>query len=125
LNFTHFNFFFAFQFQANIDVAQFQPNEISVKTIDNTIVVEGIQAERNDNYGSVSRQFIRKYALPKGYEPSSVMSSMSSDGVLTIKVSPPQKERPNERIVQIQHTGPALSSIKQNPINEAEVKSKK
>lgn len=73
-------------FQACVDVHHFQPSEISVKTVDHTVVIEGKHEEREDGHGSVERHFIRKYSLPKEYDMNSVHSSLSSDGILTIKV---------------------------------------
>jgi HSP20 family molecular chaperone IbpA len=99
-----------------MDVAQFKPNEITVKTVDNAVVIEGKHEERQDEHGYISRQFTRKYVLPKDYDPNSVMSSLSSDGVLTVKAPPPKAiDGGSERVIQIQHTGPAKSSIKNNP----------
>jgi HSP20 family molecular chaperone IbpA len=101
--------------QVCLDVAQFKPNEITVKTIENSIIVEGKHEERQDEHGYISRQFTRKYVLPKDYDPNTVVSSLSSDGVLSIKAPSPQKSAEgNERIISIQQTGPAKASIKSN-----------
>ncbi|ALC43477.1 Hsp27 [Drosophila busckii] len=101
-------------FQVCMDVAQFKPSELTVKVVDNTIVVEGKHEEREDGHGLVQRHFVRKYTLPKDYDGNDVVSTVSSDGVLTLKAPPPpNKEQPQkERIVQIQHTGPAHLSVK-------------
>lgn len=101
-------------FQVCMDVSQFSPNELSVKTVDRNVVVEGRHEEREDEHGFIQRHFIRKYKLPKGYDPKDVVSTISSDGVLTVKATPPpNKSKDNERIVQIQQTGPAHLSVKQ------------
>lgn len=100
-------------FQACVDVHHFQPSEVSVRTIDNTIVVEGKHEERDDNMGSVQRHFVRKYTLPKDYDATSVQSSLSSDGVLIIKAPLPAALESGERIVPISHTNaPVHLSIK-------------
>jgi len=102
-------------FQVSMDVEHFAPNEISVKTVDNTVIIEGKHEEREDDHGSISRQFIRKYTLPKGFDPNDVVSSLSSDGILTVKADLPKKHlKGNERVVQIQQTGPAHLSVKDN-----------
>jgi crystallin alpha B len=67
-----------------LDVQQFCPNEIAVKTIDNYIVIEGKHEEKEDEHGYVARHFVRRYLLPKGVKPESVTSTISCDGVLTI-----------------------------------------
>ncbi|KAI8121428.1 Heat shock protein 27 [Lucilia cuprina] len=104
-------------FQVCMDVSQFTPNELTVKTVDRTVVVEGKHEEREDEHGFIQRHFldIRKYTLPKGYEPKDVVSTISSDGVLTVKAPPPPSKAKgkNERIVEIQQTGPAHLSVKQ------------
>ncbi|CAD7082739.1 unnamed protein product [Hermetia illucens] len=106
-------------FQVCVDVQQFRPNEITVKTVDNMVVVEGKHEERQDEHGYISRHFVRKYALPKGYDPKEVVSALSSDGVLTIKAPKPSEEqKANERIVQIQQTGPAHLHVKENASEE-------
>ncbi|XP_055841250.1 heat shock protein 27-like [Episyrphus balteatus] len=102
-------------FQVCMDVSQFKPNELTVKTVGNNVVVEGKHEEREDDHGFISRQFVRKYTLPKGYDAKDVISTVSTDGVLTVKAPPPPKAlKSNERIVQIQQTGPAHLSVKGN-----------
>lgn len=102
-------------FQACVDVHHFQPSEISVKTLDNVVVIEGKHEERDDGHGSVQRHFVRKYSLPKEYDMNSVQSSLSSDGVLTVRAPPPPALCNGEKHVAITHTNaPAHLSIKQN-----------
>ena len=96
-------------FQVSLDVQQFAPNEISVKTVDNSIVVEANHEERQDEHGFISRQFKRRYALPQGFNIKDVVTELSSDGILTIKAPPEVKavDEGNVRVLQIQQTGPA------------------
>jgi len=104
-------------FQASVDVHHFNPSEITVKTIDNEIIVEGRHEERDDGHGSIQRHFVRKYALPKEYDMNSVHSTLSSDGVLTIKAPPPPAlTGKSEKHVPITHTNiPAHLNIKDHP----------
>ncbi|XP_022250575.1 protein lethal(2)essential for life-like [Limulus polyphemus] len=92
------------KFQLLLDVSHFKPNEINVKTVDNCVVIEGKHEEKPDEHGFISRQFVRRYMLPKEVDPETVQSSLSSDGILTVEA--PKKalegEQPNERVVQIQ-----------------------
>ncbi|KAF2880937.1 hypothetical protein ILUMI_25218 [Ignelater luminosus] len=95
------------KFQVKMDVQSFTPQEISVKTIDgNSIVVEGKHEEKQDDKGFISRQFVRRFVLPKGHEMKDIVSSLSSDGVLIITA--PRKIDPalQERVIPITHTGP-------------------
>lgn len=52
------------KYQIILDVQQFTPSEITVKTTEKFIVVEGKHEEKQDEHGFVSRHFVRKYMLP-------------------------------------------------------------
>lgn len=97
----------------NLDVQQFKPEELTVKTVDDFVVVEGNHEERKDEHGFISRQFARRYKLPDEVDPQTVVSQLSSDGVLTITA--PKKALPastNERIVPINQTqAPAVKPV--------------
>lgn len=102
-------------FQVSMDVQHFQPNELTVKIVDQTIIVEGKHDEKEDGHGFISRQFVRKYQLPKGFKAEEVTTSLSSDGILTVKApKPPTAIEGKERILEIQPTEPAHLNIKEN-----------
>lgn len=109
-------------FQVSLDVQHFKPNEITVKTVDNnTVVVEGKHEEKEDEHGHIYRHFVRRYTLPKEFDVKDITSTLSSDGVLTVKAPPQAKAiESNERVVQIQQTGPAHLSVKENPQEKKE-----
>lgn len=65
-------------FQVSINVENFKPNELQVKVVDDHVVVEAKHEERSDNHGYISRHIKRRYAIPKGYDPNKVASSLSS-----------------------------------------------
>lgn len=100
-------------FQVTLDVQHFAPNEITVKTVDdNTVVIDAKHEERQDEHGFVSRQFQRRYRLPEGFNAKDVVSSVSSDGILTVKAPPAAPAlQGNVRQVQIQQTGPARLNV--------------
>ncbi|XP_058835630.1 protein lethal(2)essential for life-like [Topomyia yanbarensis] len=93
-------------FQVSVDVQQFAPEEISVKMVDDYITVEGKHEEKQDEHGFVSRHFIRKYRLPEGHDADNVVTSLSSEGVLTIrapKLALPETKA--ERTIPVEQTG--------------------
>uniref|UniRef100_A0A0A9ZAB5 Protein lethal(2)essential for life n=1 Tax=Lygus hesperus TaxID=30085 RepID=A0A0A9ZAB5_LYGHE len=96
--------------QVVLDVQQFTPNEITVRVLDDTVVVEGKHDEKMDEHGFISRHFIRKYVLPKDAVMSDVSSALSSDGVLTITAPKKSGKDPAAgRVVTIIQTGaPAI-----------------
>jgi len=77
--------------QVILDVQQFSPDEITVKTVDNHVVVEAKHEEKQDEHGYVSRHFVRRYVLPPSHDLVNITSTLSSDGVLTITA--PKKVR--------------------------------
>jgi len=92
------------KYQVIVDVQQFAPEEITVRTDDKCITVEAKHHERKDRHGYVSRQFMRRYVLPKGYDIGHVKPSLSSDGILTITAPRLALPAPGERIVPIKRT---------------------
>lgn len=102
------------KFQVSVDVQQFSPEEITVKTSgDDTIIIEGKHEERPDEHGFVSRQFVRKYVLPKGHDINKVASSLSSDGVLTITAPRVESVEGQEKRVPIMHTGAPAKAVEE------------
>ncbi|XP_069700756.1 protein lethal(2)essential for life-like [Periplaneta americana] len=92
-------------FKVNLDVQHFKPDELTMKMVDDFVVVEGKHEEQEDEHGFISRQFQRRYKLPSDVEPDTVTAQLSSDGVLTI--SAPKKTLPSsgkERVVLITYT---------------------
>jgi len=91
------------KFAVKLDCSHFKPEEIEVKTIGNNVVIHGKHEERNDKHGWVQREFTRRYALPEGCEPESVVSSLDNNGVLMVEAK--KKELPpidtNERKIPI------------------------
>lgn len=99
------------KFQVNLDVQHFAPEEISVKTVDGYLVVEAKHEEKQDDHGFISRSFTRRYALPEGVDADSVLSKLSSDGVLSITAPLKPPKSANERVVPIVQTGPVRKQV--------------
>jgi crystallin alpha B len=117
LTFRHVNEDYFSLLQVNLDVQQFAPEEITVKLVDDFVVIEGKHDERQDEHGFISRQFQRRYKLPSACKLNTVKSSLSSDGVLTVTASMKPLALPaaKERIVPIiQTNAPAMKEGTQN-----------
>lgn len=101
-------------FQVCLNLPHFEPNEVSVKVVnDDTVLVEAKQGDMEDNHDPIYRHYIRDYKVPKEYNLNCVTATFSIDGVLTIK-APLANER-NERLVNIIPTGPAHLWVRPNP----------
>lgn len=92
------------KYQVIVDVQQFAPEEITVRTDDKSITIEGKHEEKKDQHGYVSRHFVRRYVLPQGYDIGHVKPSLSSDGILTITAPRLTLPAPGERIVPIERS---------------------
>ncbi|KAI8425626.1 hypothetical protein MSG28_011443 [Choristoneura fumiferana] len=101
------------KFTINLDVQHFSPEDITVKTVDGYVVVEGKHEEKEDEHGFVSRQFVRRYSLPEGVAAEQVSSQLSSDGVLTVTAPRQELEPQRERLVPITPTGPVRKEAKE------------
>ncbi|CAH2236742.1 protein lethal(2)essential for life-like [Pararge aegeria] len=107
------------KFHVTMDVQHFAPEEITVKIVDNYVVIEGKHEEKKDEHGFITRQFTRKYALPQDCDPDTVESKLSSDGVLSI-IARKIAAAKNERNVPITQTGPVRMEIKNENVPQAE-----
>nr|ACI15853.1 small heat shock protein [Trialeurodes vaporariorum]QPG43058.1 small heat shock protein [Trialeurodes vaporariorum] len=100
-------------FKVNLDVQQFQPEEVSVKVVEGYLVVEAKHEERQDKHGYISRSFTRRYKLPQDVNQDAIVSSLSSDGVLTISATVKNQLPSGERQIPITQTNqPALKKSK-------------
>lgn len=105
-------------FAVSLDVQHFKPEEVSVKVVDNYILVEGNHEQKKDDHGFISRHFVRKYLVPEQCDPEKAVSALSSDGVLSITVprKPEAIEARREKTLSIEHTGkPAHESKIEEP----------
>lgn len=90
-------------FSAFVDIHFFDPKEVSVKTINHTIVVECKHDSREDGHGYVERRFVRKFTLPNEYDMSTVKSTLSKDGILQLEAPKPALQG-EEQHIEIHHS---------------------
>ncbi|CAN8004654.1 unnamed protein product [Ixodes hexagonus] len=72
-------------FALTMDVRGFMPEEISVKTVGNSVEVHARHEEETDQRGLVLREFRRKYTLPDDVDPESVTSKLTGRGLLAVE----------------------------------------
>lgn len=91
-------------FEVNLNVKNFKPEEVIVQTVDDCIIVEA-KCERKNDHELVSSQYRQRFELPEGCRSDNVTSTMSSDGILTIKCPKTPIEKIDGRKIEIQLTG--------------------
>jgi len=89
-----------------VNVEKYKPEELVIKTVDNTVIVEAKHEEKTSEGRSYSTQsFNQSFTLPRGVNPESVTSALSKEGVLTISAPLPKalKSSNSERLVPIKN----------------------
>jgi len=78
-------------FQVQLDVSQFTPEEIGVRVDGRYLIIDGKHEERQDDHGFISRSFTRRYSLPEDVDEKKVEGQLSRDGKL-LRFEAPKKE---------------------------------
>jgi len=71
------------------DVAQYKPEEVTVKTVDNRLLVHAKHEEKTASK-TVYREYNQEFMLPRGTNPELISSTLSTDGILTVEAPLPQ-----------------------------------
>ncbi|XP_028326004.1 heat shock protein beta-6 [Gouania willdenowi] len=80
-------------FTVQVDVRFFNPEELVVKVSGDFVEVQGKHEEKKkDGPGVTTRQFNRRYRIPKGVDTLALESAVSPDGILIISAPMLQTE---------------------------------
>jgi len=71
------------KFMVQLELPGFMPEDFSLKTKDNVIVLEAVHEGKSDGE-STSRKFVKEFKVPEGVVQDQLQSSYSSEGILTI-----------------------------------------
>ncbi|XP_034553508.1 heat shock protein beta-6 [Notolabrus celidotus] len=72
-------------FTVHVDVKDFSPQDLMVKVIGDFVEVQGKHEEKKKNGpGLTTRQFNRRYRIPKGVDTMALESAVSPEGILII-----------------------------------------
>eukprot|EP00092_Neocalanus_flemingeri_P002649 GFUD01002837.1.p1 GENE.GFUD01002837.1~~GFUD01002837.1.p1 ORF type:complete len:466 (-),score=137.47 GFUD01002837.1:376-1773(-) len=94
-------------YKIHVNVEKYNPEELVIKTVDNTVIVEAKHEEKtSDGRSYATQSFNQSFTLPRGVNPELVSSALSKEGVLTISAPLPKalKSSSSERLVPIKHT---------------------
>lgn len=94
------------KFAINVNARNFAPEEISVMTQDNCVIVQAKHEEMSDDSGGyVKREFTRRYVLPEDVDPLTVKCHLMPDGLLALEA--PRKNTPKRPVepvpIQVEH----------------------
>lgn len=106
-------------FKMTMNVKQYKPEEVTVKVMDCSLVIEAKHEEKQDDKIIVSRQFMRRYLLPARVDVDQVTSTISTDGILTITAPLKPEEG---KVIKVEQTGqPASNEEKEAGTSETNV----
>jgi HSP20 family molecular chaperone IbpA len=78
-----YNFWILF-IKVTLNLKNFKPNEISVKLVDQSLVVCAEHEEKPDESGYIFRRIKRRYYLPPNVDFDNLKATRSDDGTLVI-----------------------------------------
>jgi len=106
-------------FQVNLDLKHFKPEDVTVKFKDDgTVSIHGKHEEKSDDHGFISREFIRRYTLPRDVQQDKIESTWHPDGTLTIEA--PKKS--NATLASQETDIPIKMTDEKSEIDREEVK---
>jgi len=70
------------KFMIQLELPGFEPEDFSLKTKDNVIVLEAVHEGQGEE--STSRKYVKEFKMPEGVQRDQLASSYSADGILTI-----------------------------------------
>jgi len=72
------------KFQIQLELPGFAPEDFSLKTKDDIIVVEAVHEAQDKDGSTGSRKFTREFKLPSGVVREQIASTYSGEGILTV-----------------------------------------
>jgi len=72
------------KFQIQLELPGFAPEDFSLKTKDDIIVVEAVHEAQDKDGSTDSRKFTREFKMPAGVEKEQIASTYSGEGILTV-----------------------------------------
>lgn len=89
-------------FELQLDVQQFTPSELNLKLAGNKLSISGKHEQKTDKYGQITREFHRELLIPEDIDLESMTSTITENGMLTIKANVKASEKPAEKVIEIQ-----------------------
>merc|ERR1719167_2065154 len=81
------------KFQIQLELPGFAPEDFSLKTKDDIIIVEAVHESKNEDGASNSRKFTKEFKMPAGVVTEQLASTYSGAGILTVS-APRQIQAP-------------------------------
>ena len=90
-------------FKVCVSVSAYKPEELTVKVIEENLLIEAHHKEKDEKTGRFKQQhFQQRFHIPKSCDMDRLTSSLSAEGVLTVYAPAKAIEAPAERPIHIQ-----------------------
>eukprot|EP00092_Neocalanus_flemingeri_P010477 GFUD01011288.1.p1 GENE.GFUD01011288.1~~GFUD01011288.1.p1 ORF type:complete len:425 (+),score=157.40 GFUD01011288.1:54-1328(+) len=73
------------KFQVQLELPGFAPEDFSLKTKDDLIIVEAVHEAKNDDGSSKMQKFSKEFKMPAGVVTDKLVSTYSGEGVLSVE----------------------------------------
>ena len=90
------------KFQIQLELPGFAPEDFSLKTKDDLIIVEAVHEAKNEDGSTDSRRFSKEFKMPGGVAAEKLASTYSGAGILTVS-APRAIQAPEGAQVKTKH----------------------
>jgi len=103
------------KFNAVMDVKDFNPKDLSVRVVDDRVVVEGKFMQQSEDGSSVAaKEFYKEFNMPPSADIDQVATALSKDGILTVKAPKREGDAPRPAGPVTQSSASKSSSMAQS-----------
>merc|ERR1711970_920680 len=103
------------KFNCVMDVKDFNPKDLSVRVVDDRVVVEGKYMHKTEDGSSMaSKQFYKEFNMPPSADIDQVATALSKDGILTVKAPKRDGDAPRPSGPITQSSASQSSSVQQS-----------
>jgi len=103
------------KFNCVMDVKDFNPKDLSVRVVDDRVVVEGKYMQQSEDGSSVAaKEFYKEFNMPPSADIDQVATALSKDGILTVKAPKREGGAPNPAGPVTQSSASKSSSMAQS-----------
>jgi len=88
------------KFEIKLDIGEYSSEDLNVKITGDRLIISGKHQEKQDKYGSVSREFTRHFVIPENVDAESIESSYNGEE-LVLRGKVKGSENIKERVVEI------------------------
>ena len=99
------------KFQIQLELPGFAPEDFSLKTKDDIIIVEAVHEAKNEDGSTDSRRFSKEFKMPGGVASEKLASTYSGAGILTVSAPRAIQAPEGAQVTQIQNVKASIARV--------------